>query len=88
MDALTIALQAVGQIKGNGHAMHDVGAMSIVTSPLTGQPGSYLTAVMRDRVPFDAQVSGSMQDAVVAHARFAVAADLYEYGQPVDASLN
>ena len=78
MDALTLTFQTIGRFKDTGHATHVVGTMTIVTSPLAFRPGCYLTAVMEDRLPVDAEVSESMEDAVLRHVSFVVAADKYQ----------
>lgn len=78
MDTLSLAFQVLGQLKSRGHSAHSVGTMHIITSPLAGRDGFYLTAVMQNSVPFDAQISDGMEGAVTAHTSFVVAADMYE----------
>jgi hypothetical protein len=60
------------------HMNHAFGILNVITSPLEGRPGYFITCVMRNSLPFDAEISDSLEAAERTHRKFCIASALFE----------
>lgn len=60
------------------HLSNRFGPLDVVTSPLEGRPGFFISAVMRNGLPFDAAVSEGAEAAAKVHQKFCICAALFQ----------
>lgn len=60
------------------HLSNIFGTLSVITSPLEGRPGHFISAVMRNGLPFDAEITASPEAAAAVHQKFCIGAILFQ----------
>jgi hypothetical protein len=60
------------------HLTNTFGTLTVVTSPLEGRPGFFISAVMRNGLPFDAAIVEGAEAAAAAHAKFCICAVMFQ----------